>query len=202
MLKNTTHSFGSVTKILHWAIALLILLMFLSGYFDLPPHIHKLLGLSVLLLMILRILWRVSNPMPKLPPRVTNLERALARAVQGLLYFTLLAMPLSGWMMSTAFGHPPRIGTLNLPFPGLTHLSNWGPLLWDLHSSLAIVILVLIGLHFLGAMKHFFIDHDGVMQRMLPRCFHRRLKITQWQKKLKRPIKLHPRVREDDTRRQ
>ncbi len=187
MLKNTSHSYGSLTKWFHWGIVILVLLMFLSGYFDLlPMNIHKLMGLSILSLMVLRIIWRLCNPTPELPPHVTKLERILSHSVQGLLYLALLAMPLSGWILATAAGYFPHIGSVNLPMPGIPssqNLSDWAD---NIHVTLAVIILVLIGLHFVGALKHYFIDRDGILQRMLPRCCHRQCGLTKLQKKLKR----------------
>jgi cytochrome b561 len=173
MLKNTSHSYGSLSKLLHWGIVILVLLMFLSGYFGLlSMNTHKLMGLSILSLMVLRIVWRLCNPTPKLPPHITRLESILSHSVQGLLYLALLAMPLSGWIMATAKGYFPHLGSWMLPLPGIAQNHNVGELFENIHVTLAVIILVLIGLHFLGAMKHYFIDKDGILQRMLPRCCH------------------------------
>ncbi|MCX7122794.1 MAG: cytochrome b [Gammaproteobacteria bacterium] len=175
MLKNTNYRYGSVTKLFHWLIVLLVLLMFLSGYFGLfSMNTHKLMGLSILALMVFRIVWRLCNPTPELPPHVTRFEKIASHSVQGLLYLALLAMPLSGWIMATAKGHFPSIGTWMISFPGIPLNHFLGELCEKIHETLAIIILVLIGLHFLGAMKHYFIDKDGILQRMLPRCCHRK----------------------------
>ena len=185
MLKNTAHSYGSLTKWLHWGIVVLVLLMFLSGYFDLlPMNIHKLMGLSILALMIVRIIWRLCNPTPELPPHVTRFERVLSHSVQGLLYLALLAMPISGWIMATAKGYFPYLSHWLLPLPGIPLSHPLGELAENFHDTLAVIILVLICLHFVGAMKHFWIDRDGILQRMLPRCCHQKCGLTQLQKKL------------------
>jgi cytochrome b561 len=184
MLKNTAHSYGSITKWLHWGIVLLVLLMFLSGYFGLlSMNTHKLIGLSILSLMVLRIIWRLCNPTPELPPHVTRLERILSHSVQGLLYLALLAMPLSGWIMASTKGYFPHLGHWLIPFPGIPINHNLGEVFENIHDTLAVIILVLIGLHFIGAMKHFWIDRDGILQRMLPRCCHKKCGITKLQHK-------------------
>ncbi len=187
MLKNTNHSYGSLSKWLHWGVVLLVLLMFLSGYFGLfSMNTHKLMGLSILSLMVLRIIWRLCNPTPELPPHVTKLERILSHSVQGLLYLALVMMPLSGWIMASAKGYFPHLGHWLIPLPGISLNHNVGEFFENVHVTLAVIILVLIGLHFLGAIKHYFIDKDGILQRMLPRCCHQHCGITRLQKKLSR----------------
>ena len=183
MLKNTKNSFGSVSKWLHWMILLLLTFMILSGYFAdelssslIAPlfNLHKLIGLLILSLMLLRLIWWVFNPVPTLPKHVTRFERALAHTVQSLLYVTVLAMPLSGWIMVTAKNHSPHLGSWIINLPGIPLEHALGELAENIHGTLAVIILVLVGLHTLGALKHYFIDHDGILQRMLPRCCHRK----------------------------
>lgn len=184
MLKNSEYAYGSLSKFLHWMTALLVLFMLTGGYFidDLPwPtvihflfNLHKLTGIFILILIVFRMVWHCTNPRPRLPSSVKKWEGILAHMVQGLLYICLLLMPLSGWAMVTAYNRFPSIGSLMLPMPGIPLNAVWGHFFAEVHSVLAISLLVLLSLHILGALKHYFIDRDGILQRMLPRCCHGR----------------------------
>jgi cytochrome b561 len=88
--------------------------------------------------------------------------------MHGLLYVALIAMPLAGWLMATAYGAAPHLGRLSLPMPWIPHNAALAGFFATVHSMLAIAILGLAGLHSAGALKHYLIDNDGVMQKMLP----------------------------------
>src|SRR5579862_5720649 len=122
MLRNTKTSYCSIAKFFHWLIFLLVLCMIIYGYLmdDIPKaykpmavNIHKLTGLTILALMILRMLWALMNPKPVLPPETKNWERFTERFVHLLLYAVLIAMPLAGWIGATAVGKPPHLGSIN-----------------------------------------------------------------------------------------
>ncbi len=100
MLKNTPKQYGSITKIFHWTIALLIIGMLCLGFFMSGPivNVHKLVGLLILVLVAARLIWKLFNPQPTLPETVSHLEKIAARSVQGLLYLCMFGMPLSGWV--------------------------------------------------------------------------------------------------------
>jgi cytochrome b561 len=130
-------------------------------------NIHKLIGLTILTLMILRLIWTVINPKPKLPIETFRWERILEKGMHSLLYFALILMPISGWILSTAAGKPPHLGLYRLPLPisqskNLAHFGN------SVHLFLAWVILALVTLHILAAFKHYLINKDNVLQRMIP----------------------------------
>jgi len=174
MLKNTTAQYGAIQKFLHWLMAVLIIGMLIFGYFlgnfgiAAVYNLHKLVGLLLLLLVLLRIMWICWCKRPALPKSVSRFERILAYSVEGLLYFSMLLMPIFGWMATTLAGRVPVfLGyRLNMPFiplnPALAHQ------VMGLHEDLAVIIIVLIVLHVLGALKHYVIDKDGVVERMLP----------------------------------
>ena len=93
---------------------------------DIPQHyktnvfnIHKLVGLIILMLTLLRLGWRFINPMPMLSPFTPLWERIAERTVHTLLYIAIIAMPIAGWIGSSAAGRFPHIGTVNIkpPFP-------------------------------------------------------------------------------------
>lgn len=177
MFKNTKNQFGSITKILHWSIFVLVTAMLLCGFFmeDLPESMqsmaytgHKSTGILILGLMTLRLVWRCMNRMPALPA-MPMIEVITARLVQVLLYVCLFVMPMTGWIASTAEGRIPAFyGLITMPFPGigpnkaLAHLCN------TMHKTGAFVLLFLLALHIVGALKHHFIDKDDVLIRMMP----------------------------------
>ncbi len=172
MYKNTAQAYGSVAKWLHWVISVLIIFMLLLGFYisDWGTAnlftLHKMTGLVVLLLVIARIVWVLGNPKPKLT--INKFERISSHAVQGLLYVCILVMPLSGWAMSTAFGHAPQIGSFAMPMPGIPLDMGLAMKLLTLHLTTAIILIVLIALHVAGALKHHFVDRDDVLMKMLP----------------------------------
>ncbi|MBV9575279.1 MAG: cytochrome b [Gammaproteobacteria bacterium] len=176
MLRNTSTAYGNVAKFFHWLIFVLLLVMIIYGYFleDIPKvykgmaiNAHKLLGITILFLVLLRLIWALINPKPALPPDTKAWERALERLIHFSLYAAVIAMPLAGWVASAAGGHIPHIGDLylNLPIEQNKALSESA---FDLHKSLAIVIIVLFCIHVLAALYHHFILKDNVLRRMMP----------------------------------
>jgi len=174
-----------VAIILHWVIALGILALIVLGlamtHLALAPlakfqlyQLHKSIGITVLLAVLLRVLWRLTHrppPLPAMPP----LEKAAARSTHGLLYTLMLVIPLSGWALVS-------VSPFNLPTV-LYGLVLWPhlPLLPDLadkpaveavvkfiHSRLAWVLTAVILLHAAAALRHHFILRDGILSRMLP----------------------------------
>ena len=113
---NNFNSYGKFAKFLHWAIALLIIWNFIEGLYlesNGLYNFHKQTGVAILILVMVRIFWRVTNNYPKMVASLSKGEKFLAKAGHWLLYLLMLAMPLSGILMSDAFGMP-------VPFLGLT----------------------------------------------------------------------------------
>lgn len=176
-IKNTIQCYGSAAKFFHWLIAILVVFMLLLGAFlgDFPKQIkpvmfiiHKSTGLTIMALMILRLLWALLNTSPMLSATTPKWQRIISRGIHGLFYLCLIAMPLSGFLMSSASGHATNVWWLfsvKAPIPENKALASF---LGDVHTYLAWAILVLITLHILAAIKHFFIDKDHTVQRMLP----------------------------------
>src|SRR4051812_37121726 len=110
-LRNTTQSYGSIAKSLHWLIALLIIGMLIVGLWmiglPLSPAkfkiygLHKSFGITILSLAALRLLWKWINESPLLPDAMNKLEKFLAKAGHAGLYVLIFAMPLTGWCMSS-----------------------------------------------------------------------------------------------------
>lgn len=178
MLRNSINHWGSVSKFFHWLIALLVIIMLIvgisMGYLPKgvkPPiyNLHKSIGLTVLILMILRLIWRLSNPIPRFPETTPSWQVFAARLSHRWLYFIIIIMPLSGWIMSTAAGHPPDFWWIvKIDFPFIPLSKPLASFFSKVHLILAWIIIVSLIIHVLGAMKHWLINKDHVLQRMLP----------------------------------
>lgn len=171
-------SYTSTAIFLHWLSAFLIFAVFPLGAYmqDLPLSpaklqlysYHKWLGISILLLAAARLAWRLGHIPPPLPTSIPPWQQRAAHALHGLLYLLLLAIPISGWLMSSAKGFQ-TIYLGVLPLPDLVGKDkDLGELLTEVHKMLNLTLLVLVVAHMGAAFKHHFIDRDGVLARMLP----------------------------------
>lgn len=166
--------------ILHWLIALLIIGNFIGAWIaeDLPRDermvimgYHKATGIVILLLTLVRIGWRLANRPPALVDTLKTWEAALARVTHLLFYVLMLAVPLAGLGLHSAYSQGKPVSLFGLiDFPALpvgTDKPTIG-LFHDLHEVTATAMLVLFGLHVAAALKHQFIDRDGTLARMVP----------------------------------
>lgn len=175
--RNTPETYGLVSKILHWLIAVMVLGMLIVGVsFNYLPEnmvkmlipIHKSTGVTLLGLMVLRLLWRLTNPVPNLPTTMPRWQMITARAVHHLFYLLLIAMPITGIVMTLSGGHPLRFwsfGDIHLAFIPLDKSLSY--LMFNWHDYLAWTIFALFVLHTAAALKHHFWDKDDVLRRML-----------------------------------
>ncbi len=164
--------------LLHWLIALLIFGLFPLGLYmsDLalsPRKLqliswHKWLGITVLLLVVLRLVWRLGHRPPPLPDSVPRWQAHAADALHKLLYLLILAIPLSGWALSSAAGIP-VVWWGVLPLPSLLPADHaLARELAQLHKWLNFTMAALVVAHVGAALKHHLVDRDGVLLRMLP----------------------------------
>ncbi|MDX8378690.1 MAG: cytochrome b [Gallionella sp.] len=161
---------------LHWLIALLIFATFPIGFYmhdlKLSPmklHLysyHKWIGITILILAILRILWRATHHPPAL--NLARWQQLASKTIHYLFYSLIVLIPFSGWLMSSAKGvQTVWLGVL--PLPNLVAKDKLlGNLLSNVHEVLNYTLLLLITLHIAAALKHHFIDRDEVLSRMLP----------------------------------
>ena len=163
---------------LHWLIALLIFAAFPLGVYmhDLPLSpdklrlysYHKWMGITVLMLAAIRLSWRFTHRPPPLPASMPRWEALAAQSVHVLLYVLLFAIPLSGWLMSSAKGFQ-TVWFGVLPLPDLVGKDKaLGKLLEEVHETLNFTLLALVIAHVAGALKHHFIERDDILARMLP----------------------------------
>jgi len=176
-LTNTSTRYGLVPQLLHWLVLILLIAQFLlaEAAEDAPEGAaqlatlawHKSVGITILLLAFTRVAWRLFDRPPPLPPQPRWLEGAAALTHWGL-YALLFALPLTGWMMSSSEGHPVSwFGFIQLPDLVMPS-ESLEEALHEVHETLATTLLVLAGIHVLAALKHQFVDRDGLMSRMLP----------------------------------
>ena len=176
--KNTRTRYGLVAITLHWLVALTVIglailglwmvdLSYYSPYYRSAPFWHKSIGLTLFAVLLLRLLWRGFNPRPEHLPNHKRWELGLAGVVHVLLYLLLFVIVLSGYLISTETGQGISFfGWFEVPalITGLTAQADRAGLV---HYWVAIAVLVLAGLHALGALKHHFIDRDDTLRRML-----------------------------------
>ncbi|HZV67659.1 MAG TPA: cytochrome b [Telluria sp.] len=175
MQQRYTHT----AMVFHWLIALLIVGTFSLGLVmtDIPGLTptklkyfswHKWAGVTVLTLAALRLLWRLTNPAPAYPSGMPDWQQRAAHGLHVLLYVLIFAVPLSGYFYTLAAGVPVvYFGLVQLPLL-IAPNPELKPLLKGLHYWLNMVLAGAVGLHVAAALKHHFIDRDGVMKRMLP----------------------------------
>ncbi|KDA03945.1 cytochrome b/b6 domain-containing protein [Hyphomonas oceanitis] len=184
MSATNTSRYTAVAIALHWAIAILILFMIWLGWNmeenETRYQLHKSIGISILILSVARVAWRVMNPPPPLPADMKPLEKTASHYVHMGLYVLIIAMPLLGWaLVSTSKFQVPTVlfGTVswpNIPFlGGLRGNEIVHAILETLHSKGAWVIIGLLVLHVAGAIKHEFSGEEGVLKRMIPGLFGR-----------------------------
>lgn len=161
----------------HWLIAILILAAFPLGLYmhelTLSPtklklySYHKWIGMTVLLLFVPRILWRLTHR-PPAPLPMPAWQHKIAEGTHHLLYLLMFLVPLSGWLMSSAKGFQVVYFGV-LPIPDLIGKDKeLGELLEEMHEVLSWSLITLVGLHLAGALKHHLIDKDSTLRRMLP----------------------------------
>jgi cytochrome b561 len=177
-LKNDLSRFGAVAQLFHWTIVVLIVTQFglalrAESLPNGPAKIgvlaqHKSVGITIFALAIVRLAWRLMNPVPPQPTSMPRWQQIAAHVSHVALYSLILIIPLLGWFMSSARNFPVSwFGLFTLP--DLVSPSRPAfEFFRAAHETLAITLLVLALVHIAAALKHHFIDHDDVLRRMLP----------------------------------
>jgi cytochrome b561 len=180
--------YTAVAILLHWLIALGILALIVIGLMmtqlqaTIGPmetfklfQLHKSIGITVLLLAVIRILWRFTHKPPVLPADMPAVERGAAHGLHWLLYILMLGLPLTGWAVvsSSPFNLPTVLYSL-IPWPDLPvlpHLANKAAvshvLAW-VHAYGAWILIGLLIIHFAAVFRHHIIKRDGILLRMMP----------------------------------
>lgn len=177
-LKNTQRSYGLIAVTLHWLVALTVIglailglwmtdLSYYSPYYRSAPFWHKSIGITLAVVMLLRLVWRWVNPRPVHLANHQKWETNMAAAVHALLYLLLFVIVISGYLISTAKGQGISVfGWFDVPAL-LSELPGQADRAGFVHYWVAITVLGLATLHALGALKHHFIDRDDTLRRML-----------------------------------
>ncbi len=177
-LRNTPARWGGVAQALHWGMAGLILAMFALGLaaanWPLSPAKlelfwwHKSLGMLILALVLVRLLWRLTGPVPAPPPGTTPLERWAAAAAHGALYLLMVLMPVSGWVINSAAGFPFEVFGL-VPLPSIVPKDpDLQGTAEAVHGALFLVLAALVVVHVAAALRHHRVRGNNVLRRMLP----------------------------------
>jgi cytochrome b561 len=167
--------YGQIARIFHWLTAVFVITAFAvrvamhkvepGGTQNQLFDLHRSLGTTVLALVVLRLLWRLTHPAPPLPASIYGIQRFAAETTHWLLYGLILVQPILGWLGSNAFGAPVHIyGLFDLPVlvPKDDALAK---ILFGAHQLVAYAILAVVTLHVLAAVYHT-IRGDGILRRM------------------------------------
>ncbi len=166
-----------VARLLHWVIAVLVLLMLPLGVViayewggpaqTFLYNLHKSIGATLIPLVIIRLLYRLTHPAPPLPDDLPAIQRFAAHATHWALYVLILAQPIVGYVMTSAYPAPvPFFGLFNLPaiWPENRALSEGLSLV---HRNLGIMIAVVAAMHIGAALYHHFVRKDRILMRMV-----------------------------------
>jgi cytochrome b561 len=174
-LRNEADSFGLITRLIHWLMAILILAMFALGLkiTSMEPGLsnlwlyglHKTVGFTLLVLVVLRLLWHVVSPPPQ-PIGPAGRMRTFVKAWHWTLYALMIATPVAGWAGSSASGIDTVVFN-RFTLPPLVAVSESAEFVWFiLHEIFAKVLIGMVVLHMLGALKRQ-MEGDGTLSRML-----------------------------------
>jgi cytochrome b561 len=173
---RTPLKYTAVARSLHWLMAVLILGLLALGLYmhELPlsPQKlqlyawHKWAGITVFLLVWLRLAWRLAHPPPPLPDPLSPIVRRLAAAGHATLYLLMIAIPVSGWLMSSAKGFQ-TVWFGVLPIPDLVARdAALGETLQEAHETLNLLLMLTLSGHLLAALWHQFVRKDGALARI------------------------------------
>ena len=176
--RNSADSWGTIARSFHWFIALLIIAQFVIGRIaeamSLSPAKldlfvwHKSIGLTILLLVLLRLIWRLADPPPAPPTSSPGWETKLAAGGHYLLYLLMFAVPLSGWWISDA-SRVPFKAYFVMPMPDFVETNRaMQETAEGVHEGLVTALLVVALIHVAAALRHHFLLKDDVLRRMLP----------------------------------
>lgn len=177
-LQNNTIKYGTVAKMLHWVMAILIIAMLVMGLIinDMSPSLdklkliglHKSTGIVLLGLVMIRVIWKYINVAPLLPYKLKKLEKMAAYLAHALLYMGMFAMPLSGWAMSSAAGYKVSVfGWFTLPAL-MTPDKQMRIFFSQSHQYIAWGLIIMLALHVMAALLHHFYHRNNILLRMLP----------------------------------
>jgi cytochrome b561 len=171
--------YTKIAMLLHWLVALLIIATFFLGLSMVAIHgfsptklkyfsWHKWMGVTVLLLAVLRVLWRLTHKPPQKLASIPDWQHMIAEGMHYLLYFLIFAVPISGYFYTYAAGVPVvYLGLWQLPTVMAAN-PELKPVLQNVHYIFTMTMAAAVVAHALAALKHHFVDRDVTLKRMLP----------------------------------
>jgi cytochrome b561 len=183
LLENTGQRYGAVAVLLHWLMALLLIALIALGLYMVGlPDVgfdskkitlilyHKELGLLAFCLFAIRLAWRIGNVLPRLVTTLPDWQKVIARFVHLCFYGLMFALPVTGWLMSSAAGIPVSfLGLFGLP-DLVAHDEFLFQAFIAAHMWLGYALVVLIVIHVGAALRHHFVFKDETLKKMLPRA--------------------------------
>ncbi len=189
-LRNNSYCYGLLSIALHWSMAILIVLLFFLGeymvdmdyydpWYNTAPDLHRSFGIIVALLLIFRLLWRLGNIRPAIIGKPW--EQHIARWVHRIFYALIIAIVISGYLITTADGQSISVfNWFEIP-ASLQGIDKQEDIAGEFHEWLTYILILFVSLHTLAALKHHFINRDSTLSRMLGFCDTKQfeLKISQ-----------------------
>lgn len=178
-LTNTEGRYGAIAVLLHWGMVVLLVVLTVMGLYmvGLPDvgHdrekitlilVHKAIGILALMAVALRLVWRLGNPLPRLVATLPDWQQVAARFVHLAMYGLMFALPLTGWLMSSAGGYPSSFFGL-FELPDIVPLNEAHFRLWIVvHRWLAYGLMLLVAIHAGAALRHHLLLRDDTLIRM------------------------------------
>ena len=175
LIRDTSAGYGLVTRFTHWVMAVGIIGLFVLGlwmvtldyyspYYSSAPHIHRSIGMLLLIWLVIRFGWRLANPKPD-ESELSPFERTAARIVHWGFYPLLLALMVSGYFISTADGRPIEVFDW-FSVPALVKQKGLEDTAGFVHEILAYVTIAVVAVHAAASLKHHFIDRNRILTRM------------------------------------
>jgi cytochrome b561 len=175
LIRDTAAGYGLLTRLTHWVMALGVIGLFVLGlwmvtlnyyspYYNTAPHIHRSVGILLLILLVLRFGWRLVNPRPD-DSELAPWERMASRVVHWGFYPLLLALMVSGYLISTADGRPIEVFDW-FSVPSLVQKKGLEDAAGEVHEILSYLTIAVVALHAAASLKHHFIDRSRILVRM------------------------------------
>ncbi len=170
--------YTSVAIALHWVMAVLLITMFILGWYmvDLPKGsdertwffgLHKSIGLTLAMLAVTRLTWRIKQVPPKLPETISEFRQKLAKSTHWLLYFAMFLQPMSGYISSSFSGYKTKFWGMPLPHWGWKS-PDLNAFFTDIHVVSSYLLIALVFLHISGVVLHLYEGDKAVLKRMMP----------------------------------
>jgi len=178
MWRNTNDGYGWISIVVHWLAAVAIVGLFALGlwmtdlgyghpWYNRAPALHEAIGMLALALIVFRLVWRLGTVTPALEPAMPRWERIAALAAHWLMYALMLAVVVSGYLISTAGGEPVSVfGWFDVPAAVYGYERQADVAGWVHYYSAWALVLLALG-HTLAALKHHFVNRDATLVRML-----------------------------------